>query len=207
MKRLLTLFSFTLIALSLSMAYADDDTRGFKTIRAKAAIEEALNKPAELKVVENFKVEVISNKGKKGVIFKEGEDAEFFVRLNKPGFYYVVGHTKNQEVELSYLLNLHHLEDQVRFLQEVSPDSLKKWQSLGKFTVEPPFGLESLQVIASNKKIEKLPPYTKDEATGLYVISKTITEGIQKTRAFKPKKKKTILSAEAVILIETQPNK
>ncbi len=207
MKHLLTLFALILITLPMNVTHADDPSRGFKTIRAKAAIEEALNKPAELKVVEDFKVEVISNKGKRGVIFKEGEDAEFFVRLNKPGFYYVVGHTKNQKMELSYLLNLHHLEDQVRFIQEIDSDSSNKWESLGKFTVEPPFGLESLQVIASNKKIEKLPPHAKDDETGLHVISKKIIEGIQKTRAFKPKKKKTIKSAEAVILIETQPKK
>ncbi len=64
-----------------------------------------------------------------------------------------------------------------------------KWVSLGAFRIKPPFGTDSLQVIASTTKIDKIPEYEYDN--GYYIISKninkalTIARGIGRERVVK----------------------
>jgi hypothetical protein len=40
----------------------------------------------------DFKVQLATNKGAKSLLFQRGEEIEVLVKLNKPGYFYVVGH-------------------------------------------------------------------------------------------------------------------
>jgi hypothetical protein len=81
--------------------------------------------------------------------------------------------------------------------------------SIGEFEIAPPFGVDSLQLIASDKDlINNLPDSHYDNASGYYVVATNIEEGVditRKTRGLK-KKKNTLVAdtAETVLLFTTQ---
>ncbi len=85
----------------------------------------------------------------------------------------------------------------------MNADDTNHWISIGTFTVEAPFGIESLQLIASNKKISKLPKHYYDEKSGYYLIGKNPKEGLAKTRGLIRKKSKKQEISEAVLLFTT----
>jgi len=159
-------------------------------------------------VSNNFKVNLNTNIGNENLLFTEGEEVELFVKLNKAGYYYIVVHVKNDTDNHSYLLELSEANTSRRFVNFVNADDANRWISLGEFEVSPPFGVESLQVIASNKDLMNyLPQVDFDSETGLYIASAGKPEQvILKTRGLKPKKKKgtiKIESAETVLMMTT----
>jgi hypothetical protein len=85
----------------------------------------------------------------------------------------------------------------------INADDANHWISLGTFTVEEPFGVESLQIIASNKKITTLPKTKYDEDSGYYIISKNINKTLMATRGLKKKKSKKIEISEDVLSFTT----
>jgi len=150
-----------------------------------------------------LKVSLNSNKGSESLLFRAGEEVELFVKLNKMGYLYIVGYTENSEQKISYLLELSEGEGSSRFVKFINADDASKWISLGAFTIEPPFGIESLQVIASNKKITKLPVVKYDEESGYYIISTEIKEALEHTRGLRPKRSGKVESSEDVISFTT----
>ena len=85
----------------------------------------------------------------------------------------------------------------------INADDANRWMSLGAFTVEAPFGVESLQIIASNKKIITLPNAKYDEASGYYIIGKDIKKVLTATRGIKRKKSKKVEISEDVMSFTT----
>ena len=159
-------------------------------------------------VSNDFKVNLNTNIGRENLLFTEGEEVELFVKLNKAGYYYIVSYVKNDNEDYSYLLELSESNSKRRFVQFVNADDANRWISLGKFEVSAPFGVESLQVIASNRDlIDNLPDTELDRETGLYIASKGNTEQVMiRTRGLKPKKKKGSIkvdSAETVLMMTT----
>jgi len=160
-------------------------------------------------VASDFKVQLNTNKGSSQLLFKKGETAQLLVKLNKAGYFYLVGHSKNPELEISYLLDLNEASDSRRFVFYINADDVNKWVSIGEFEIAPPFGIESLQLIASEKDlINNLPDHRYDNASGYYVVAQNIEEGVEltrKTRGLK-KKKNTLVAetAETVLLFTTQ---
>ncbi|WP_321778983.1 FlgO family outer membrane protein [Sulfurimonas sp.] len=147
----------------------------------------------------SLKVSLNSNRGSENLLFNKGEDIELFVKLNKMGYIYIVGYTQTKEGSFSYLLELSEGNGNSRFVKFINADDASRWISLGEFTVEPPFGVESIQVIASNRKINSLPSVSYDEKSGYYIISKDIKKALVKTRGIKKKKsKKTELSEDVM---------
>ena len=138
-----------------------------------------------------------------GCQFLENSDLIFYVKLNKPGYFYIVGHTFAGEEPFSYLLELAEEAGVPRcFVQFVNADDVNRWISLGEFEIYPPLGLEHLQVIASKEDlVERLPKYRFDGESEFYLVGKDPKDGLVKTRAAKrPKKKKPQnYSAEAVL--------
>ena len=136
-------------------------------------------------------------------MFEEGEIIEIYVKVNKPGYFYIVGHTFAGEEPFSYLLELQEEADPPRsFVQFVNADDVNRWMSLGEFEIYPPLGLEHLQVIASKEDlVQRLPEYRFDESSEFHLVGKGPADGLAKTRAAKrPKKKKPEnYSAEAVL--------
>lgn len=158
----------------------------------------------------DFKVQLATNKGSRQLLFRQGETIKLMVKLNRPGYFYIVGHAKNTEQELSYLLEAGYGEGSRKFVYYVNGDQINKWLALGEFEASPPFGIESLQIIAAEKDlISELPGYRYDNDSGYFLLSDNINQGLLKTRGLKKIKNDKAVkekTAEAVLLFTTQRN-
>ena len=180
---------------------------------SKAAVQNIEYKPASLDfdkllhdgyVVSNdFRAELNTSAGKEGLAFTEGETIELFVKLNNPGYFYLVSH--NTTDNMSYVLELNEAQGKRAFLRYVNADEVNRWLSLGEFEVTAPFGSENLQLISSSKDlIGSLPNTRYDPELELYVVGANSTEeAVTKTRSLKPKRKKGVKSSEATLTFTT----
>ena len=142
------------------------------------------------------------------MLFDEKDEVELFVKISRPGYFYVVGHVVKKEENFSYLLELSDTERDRRFIRYANADDVNKWLSIGRFEATPPFGIESLQLIASSDDpIDRLPSHPLDKKTELYVTANNAQQGITKTRALKPKRSEADKQylTEAVLMFTTMP--
>lgn len=150
-------------------------------------------------------VEVTTNFGSHDLLFKEGDEVEFMVKLSEAGYFYVLGHTAKQVESNSYLVELHQAEGPRKFVYYVNADDANKWISIGKFQVIAPFGVEGIQVFASSKDlVDALPPANLDPATGLYLVAANPKEGIMRTRAIVKKFSQTVQTSETSLVFTTE---
>lgn len=158
-------------------------------------------------VVSNkFKVAISTNKGSEDLLFHAGEDVELFVKFNKRGYYYIVGYTQTNNSTHAYLLELQEGAGDSKFTTFVNADDVNKWISLGAFSVEAPYGIENIQIVASNKKITQLPSHYYNEESGYYLLDgKSNSESLVKTRGLMKKKvaKDVVITSEAVLTFTT----
>ncbi|MCG8572297.1 MAG: hypothetical protein MJB14_19360 [Spirochaetes bacterium] len=158
-------------------------------------------------VTNDFKIEVTTNYGKNDLLLIEDNELELLVKMNQPGYFYAVGHILKNQEKFSYLVELNYgteYTDNDRFIKFIGPDNINKWISLGKFLISEPFGIESVQFIASNSSLsEKIPSHYYHENSGYFIIANDPEKGIIKTRGLKPVKKNKILSAEDVLFFTT----
>jgi hypothetical protein len=140
-------------------------------------------------VSNKFRAEINSNKGNRDLLFTIGETIHLFVKMNHPGYFYIVSHNKTDNI--SYLLDLNDSQGNRKFLQYINADDANRWMDLGEFEVVPPYGSESLQLISSDKDlIKSLPDVAYDKKLDLYIVqSSSIKEAVMKTRGLKRKKK------------------
>lgn len=178
------------------MAYTNLETKP-KNIDFDALLNSGVISSSDLKVSLN------SNRGSQNLLFKDGEDIELFVKLNKMGYLYIVGYTQTKSGKMSYLLELSESDGDSRFTKFINEDDASRWKSLGAFTVEAPFGIESIQVIASNKKINSIPNTKYDEDSGYYLISSDIKKALTQTRGLKKKKSEKAEISEDVMSFTT----
>jgi len=151
----------------------------------------------------NLKVSIKSNRGSDSLLFESGEEVELFIKLNKMGYIYIVGYTQTKNAKFSYLLELNEADGDSKFKMFINADDANRWMSLGAFTVEAPFGVESIQVIASDKKITSLPNTRYDNESGYYIISGDIKKALVSTRGLKRKKSKKAQVSEDVMSFTT----
>lgn len=157
-------------------------------------------------VSSDFSAQLTSNRGSEDVLFDEHEEVEVLVKLSRPGYFYVVGHVVKQGENYSYLLELEHADSDRRFIRYVNADDVNKWLSIGRFEATAPFGVESIQLLASrDDPINRLPSHPLDNKTELYVTASNAQQGIIKTRALKPKRNEADkqYQAEAVLMFTT----
>lgn len=169
------------------------------------ALEKLLN--AGLAESSDFRAQLSTRKGSEALLFNEHDEVELLVKLNRPGYFYVVGHVLKASENYSYLVELEEAGNDRRFVRYVGADDVNKWLSIGKFEASAPFGVDSLQLIASQgdplKKADTLPPYKLDSKTGLHVIAASAQEGITKTRAIIRKKEEQEYRAVAKLMFTT----
>lgn len=157
-------------------------------------------------VSSDFRAQLTSNRGGEDLLFDENEEVELLVKLTRPGYFYVVGYVVKKKENYSYLLELSHAASDRRFIRYVNADDVNKWLSIGRFEATPPFGTESIQLIASSDDpIDRLPSHPQGQAEELYVIATNAQEGIAKTRALKPKRSESDkqYQTEAVLMFTT----
>ena len=210
--------SYEILKDGVSVTYRVIDPRG-STVATRiaklssSAVKNIEYKPASLDfdkllhegyVVSNdFKASLNTNQGNEGLVFTEGETIELFVKLNHPGYFYLVSH--NTTDEMSYMLELNESQGKRAFLRYVNADEVNRWLSLGEFEVTAPYGVENMQLIASDKDlINHLSNVKYDPELELYVVSAKSTEdAVVKTRALKPKRNKKVKSSEATLTYTT----
>lgn len=132
----------------------------------------------------DFRVEISTSQGRNRLLFKEGEEVELWVKTNRHGYFYLLGHVTKPTARYSYLLDIHLGEGKRKFVYYVNADDVNKWISLGKFHVVPPFGVESLQLIACTQDmIDTLPSHKYDSHAELYILSTEPEASVVKARA------------------------
>ena len=154
----------------------------------------------------DFKAQLATSKGSNSLLFQRGETIEVLVKLNKPGHFYAVGHVVQGARSYSYLLELGTGQMGRRFVQYVNADDVNKWISLGQFEASAPFGVESLQLIASqDDPVSRLPQYQLDVKSGFYRLMGNAKQGVLQTRALKPKAQAASApyQAESVLMFTT----
>jgi hypothetical protein len=161
-----------------------------------------------LVVSSDFRAQLTTNRGGEDLLFDENEEIELFVKLSRTGYFYVVGHVVRKAASHSYLLELSQaqLAGDRRFIRYVNADDVNKWLSIGRFEATPPFGIESLQLVASSDDpINLLPEHAQDKADGLYLTAADAQAGIAKTRALRPKRSEgdNQYRTEAVLMFTT----
>ena len=160
-------------------------------------------------VSSDFRAQINSNRGSEDLLFGEHDDVELFVKLSRPGYFYVVGYVLKKEENYSYLLELSHADNDRRFIHFVNADDANKWLSIGHFEATPPFGVESIQLVASSDDpVNRLPAHSQNKSTEIYVTASNAKEGILKTRALKPKRTDDDkqYQTEAVMMFTTMTN-
>jgi hypothetical protein len=154
----------------------------------------------------DFRAQLSTNRGGADILFNEKEEVELLVKLNRAGFFYVVGHVAKNTENYSYLLELSEASNDRRFIRFVNADDANKWISIGKFEATAPYGVESIQLMASSDDpVNRLPPHPLDKKTELYLTSNNAEQGVTRTRALKLKRDESDkqYQGEAVLMFTT----
>ncbi|MBY6223390.1 DUF4384 domain-containing protein [Ferrimonas balearica] len=152
-------------------------------------------------------VDLQTNKGSRALGFAQGETVQLMVKLNRSGYFYVLGHTGDEQ-GFSYLLELNDETGPHRFQHYIGPEQANKWVLLGEFEVEPPFGYEMLQVIASNQPLDQALPATRyDPKTGYHRVGASREQAVGQTRGLKriTQQQDRVLTAEALLSFTSTP--
>jgi hypothetical protein len=155
-------------------------------------------------VSNSFRVELATNRGRSNLLFKKDDELELLLKSNRPGYIYLVGHVSKKSGMYSYLLTLQEGTGNRRFIYFVNADDVNKWISLGRFTVTAPFGVESLQLVASSDDlVNNIPSVNYDGTTGMFKISEKPEEAMIETRGLIPARREGVYTAEAVLMFTT----
>jgi hypothetical protein len=128
-------------------------------------------------------VDVKTERGKRGLYYRPGDQDQLYVKLDRPGYYYVVGHVDKPDARFSYLMEIGDRGSANRFVRRVGDEQANQWLPIGKFTVEPPLGLEALQVFAASEDpTSALPAARFDSARSLYVIAGDPADAAKRSR-------------------------
>ncbi len=146
--------------------------------------------------------EIKTDAGRKYLNYEEGDELEFLVKLNQPGSFYIIGQSENDEMNITYLFEFDFENGKPVFIKSVKSDQVNQWISLGRFTVSPPFGTETLRIVASNKPFQCLPASSVNSDTGLSQLKQNISRGITIQSKCKPLAQNAKI-AETVLMIET----
>jgi hypothetical protein len=166
----------------------------------------------------DFRVDIRTGRGRQDLLYTRGETMKLMVRMNKPGYFYLVSHNIKETAAYSYLIHFTDETDNRKFVYYLGGDAINKWVELGDFEVVPPFGVETLQVVASTDDlIDRLPPTYFDATTGLYTIgtrpggtrslpvASAPTQALSTTRGLMLTKKNA--SAEATLMFTAMERK
>ncbi|MCP3926606.1 MAG: hypothetical protein GY714_28940 [Desulfobacterales bacterium] len=160
-----------------------------------------------LVVSSDFRADIITDIGRKNLLFKKGNALKLMVKMTKPGYFYLLVHSFKKGEKYSYLINLNDSRGDRKFIRYVNADEVNKWIVLGEFEVVPPYGVETMQMIASTKDlVDKVPTNHLDKSTQLYKLGGNPIKNVIITRGLmlkKPKNSKKAINAESVLTFTT----
>lgn len=162
----------------------------------------------------DLRVDVATSAGKQDLMFYRGDTVKLLAKLNKPGYFFIVVHSLKKDRRYSYLIDFYKSMDNRKFIYYINADETNKWIDIGEFLVVAPFGVETLQVMASTADlVDTVPPHHFDNDTGLYKIGDnpgknvTLTRGLIRKERMTSDKKQKIAYAEASLMFTTFQSK
>jgi hypothetical protein len=161
----------------------------------------------DIVVSSDFKIFLNTSSGRSNLLVHSKDTIELLVKANRKCWFYIIGYTFKDNQELSYLLDINVSDPENRnrkFVSYINADDVNKWISLGRFSPQKPFGIESLQVVASTSDlINDIPAYQYDPDTEYYLIKNTFSDTIRKTRGFVKNRETEALKAEDYLILTT----
>ena len=181
---------------------------GLSAQPSQPVFDKLLREDVDVWLASDFRVSIKTDRGREQLHFSEGDSFELQVKLNKPGYFYIVGHTFMTDVPLSYLVEINSgiQNSPKRFVRHVTVVETGEWINLGRFAVRPPLGRETLQLIAARENLSQfLPDTNQDLETQLYIIDSDPVVALGKTRSLLQSDKLQGYSAEAELTYTTWP--
>ena len=128
-------------------------------------------KNINMKFDNDFRVDIRTQQGHQNLHYRLGSTGKLYIKMTMPGYFYIIGHVSKPNKRYSYLLQLSNNPGNERFIYVIDKDSAHQWIELGEFDIDPPLGVEALQVIASTESpIQLLPTSQYDISSGLYLV-------------------------------------
>ena len=160
-----------------------------------------------------FRAELKTLHGADTLYYRVGDSLKLLVRLNRGGYYYIVGHVVREGEQFSYLLDLNDGQGDDMFIRHIPQDQANKYIEIAEFEVSPPYGAEHLQLIASNKKFKHLPAYEytyrPNEGAGYYALIASegnAAAGVAETRALRIRQNRNdVLTSETTLTYTSRP--
>jgi hypothetical protein len=154
------------------------------------------------------------NKMTKNLLFKKGETVNIEVKVSKESYIYIIGNMRTKDgKQIQYLMPLNENSGNAKYQKYIPYQNSNLWVSIGEFEVYPPFGVEVLQLFATNIDIlNQLPSTQAKNINGKeydVIVDKNkkamvATRSISNMRGLKLKKKnKELQKAEAVLKFTT----
>jgi len=175
---------------------------GLKTEPESLSFEKLLK--MGLSTSSDFFARISSQNGKKAMLYRSGDAVELFVKLNKPGYFFLVGHVDKNGQRFSYIVDFYNTKGLRKFIRHIDADEINRWISIGEFDIVPPFGLETFQMIATIKDpVDMIPSNVFEPESELYIVNKDINKGVNQTRALKLRPENIDAVAEDVLIFST----
>jgi len=163
---------------------------------------------------ENLNVQTRMNKMTKNLLFTKGVDVNIEVKVSKEAYIYIIGNMRTSAgQQIQYLLPLNEKINKERFQKHIPYQNSNLWVGIGAFEIYPPFGVEVLQVFATNIDIlDELPNTQTQKIDGeeyeVIVDEKqkhvSAKRSISKMRGLKKKSaNKELQKAEAILKFTT----
>ncbi|MAA67193.1 MAG: hypothetical protein CL915_00165 [Deltaproteobacteria bacterium] len=181
---------------------------GLQAEPSQPVFDELLREDVDVWLASDFRVSIKTDRGREQLHFSEGDSFELQIKLNKPGYCYIVGHTFMTDEPLSYLVEISPSiqNSPKRFIRHATVVETGEWINLGRFAVQPPLGRETLQLIAARENLSQfLPDTNQDLETQLYIIDSDPVVALEKTRSLLKSNQLKGYSAEAELTYTTWP--
>lgn len=134
-------------------------------------------------VSKDLRPAISTSMGTRDLLFKKGETFRLLAKMNTPGYFYLVVHTLKTAAKYSYAVDLQEGAGDRKFVYYINADDVNKWVELGEFEVVPPYGVETVQMMASTGDLmDKIPPTHYDIKTRLYKIGNDPSSAVLLTR-------------------------
>ena len=170
-----------------------------------------LNEPT---LSSNLTIQARMNKMSRDLLFKEGDSVNLEIKVSKESYVYIIGNMRTEDgKQIQYLMPLNDRHGKAKYQMHIPYQNANLWVSVGEFTVYPPFGVEVLQIFATNIDIIKELPHTKttliDGQEYDVIVDKNksampATQSIQNFRGLKlSKRNKELEKAETIVKFST----
>lgn len=159
------------------------ETLGRGLVRVDMSPGSGASPPSATAASDSLEVSLRMGQGHRGLYYRPGDRDRMYVKLNRPGFYYVVGHVEKPGSRFSYLMDIGKPGAANRFVRRVQADEVHRWLAVGDFAVEAPSGYEAVQVFATSIPPERMLPATRfDSVRNLHLIGDEPAAVARRTR-------------------------